>query len=61
MLKKLKKELETTQSQIKRLGGLLASDFAKKAPSQVVEKERIKLDTYKQTASKIKDRLDALR
>jgi len=26
-----------------------------------VEKERIKLDTYKQTAGKIKDQLDALR
>jgi valyl-tRNA synthetase len=52
--------METTQSQIKRLEGLLTSDFAKKAPPQVVEKERSKLDTYKQTARKIKDQLDAL-
>ena len=60
MREKLVKDYEITNGQIKRLEGLLASDFAKKAPSQVVEKERIKLDTYKQTAQKIKDQLDAL-
>jgi len=57
---KLLKEFELTNSQIKRLEGLLASDFAKKAPKKVVGKERSKLDIYKQTAQKIKDQLDAL-
>jgi len=60
MREKLQKELITTQSQIKRLEGLLASDFAKKAPAQVVEKEQSKLDSYKQTGQKIKEQLDAL-
>jgi len=60
MREKLVKDYEITNGHIKRLEGLLASDFAKKAPSQVVEKERVKLDTYKQTAHKIKNQLDAL-
>jgi len=60
MRDKLAKEMETTQSQIKRLEGLLASDFSTKAPPQVVEKERSKLDAYKQTTHKIKAQLDAL-
>jgi valyl-tRNA synthetase len=60
MRNKLMKEFELTNSHIKRLEGLLASDFSIKAPPQVVEKERLKLDTYKQTAHKIKDQLDAL-
>ena len=60
MREQLVKDYEITNGHIKRLEGLLASDFAKKAPSQVVEKERIKLDTYKQTAHKIKNQLDAL-
>ncbi len=60
MRDKLAKELKTTQSQINRLEGLLASDFSIKAPPQVVEKERLKLDAYKQTAHTIKDQLDAL-
>ena len=60
MRDKLAKELKTTQSQINRLEGLLASDFSTKAPPQVVEKERSKLDTYKQTAYTIKTQLDTL-
>ena len=60
MQDKLAKELKTTQSQVNRLEGLLASDFSTKAPPQVVEKERSKLDIYKQTARKIKDQLNAL-
>jgi valyl-tRNA synthetase len=60
MRDKLMKEYEITNSQIKRLEGLLASNFSEKAPSQVVEKERLKLATYKKTAQKIKDQLNAL-
>jgi valyl-tRNA synthetase len=36
---------------------LLASDFAKKAPAQVVQKEREKLAAYKETAEKLKAQL----
>ena len=60
MRDKLMKEFELTNSQVKRLEELLASDFSTKAPPQVVEKERSKLDTYKQTAHTIKTQLDAL-
>jgi valyl-tRNA synthetase len=51
---RLEKELADTQSQIDRLEKLLASDFARKAPAQVVQKEREKLAAYKETAGKLK-------
>jgi valyl-tRNA synthetase len=54
---KLKKDLAETKSHIERLEKLLASDFASKAPEQVVHKEREKLETYMQTAQKIQDQL----
>ena len=60
MLNKLAKELDTTKSQIKRLETLLASDFGEKAPPQIVENERIKLETFKLTAQKIKDQMKTL-
>jgi len=61
MKDKLQKELDITQSHIKRLKNLLGSDFAAKAPPQVVEKERSKLEKYVQTAKKIKDQLAGLK
>lgn len=57
---KLSKELANAKGQIKRLEGLLGSDFSKKAPEKVVEKEREKLETFKQTAQKIEEQLNAL-
>jgi valyl-tRNA synthetase len=36
---------------------LLASPFAEKAPAEVVEKEREKLGTYRDTAEKIRQQL----
>jgi valyl-tRNA synthetase len=54
---RLKKELAETQSQIDRLEKLLGSDFANKAPTPVVEKERDKLSAYRETARKIKAQL----
>jgi valyl-tRNA synthetase len=54
---RLEKELADTQAQIDRLEQLLASDFAKKAPAQVVQKEREKLAAYKETAGKLKAQL----
>jgi valyl-tRNA synthetase len=50
---KLVRELEDAQSHIHRLEKLLASDFASKAPAPVVEKEREKLENYRQAAEKI--------
>jgi valyl-tRNA synthetase len=50
---RVQKEIETLQSQISRLEGLLASDFAGKAPPQVVEKERVKLAEYKESLQKL--------
>ena len=54
---RLEKELKETESHIERLEKLLASDFANKAPTQVVGKEREKLASYKETAEKIKAQL----
>jgi len=51
---RLEKELADTQAQIKRLEKLLAGDFARKAPAQVVQKERDKLASYKETAEKLR-------
>jgi valyl-tRNA synthetase len=50
---KLKKELDEANSQIQRLEKLLNSDFAKKAPAQIVENEKAKLETYRKTAEKL--------
>ncbi len=54
---RLEKELKETESHIERLEKLLASDFANKAPAQVIGKEREKLAGYKETAEKIKAQL----
>jgi len=54
---KLKKDLKETELQIERIEKLLASDFAAKAPTQVVQKERDKLESYRQAARKIIDQL----
>ena len=54
---KLEKELSEANSQIQRLEKLLASDFANKAPAKVVENERAKLETYRQTVEKLKKQL----
>jgi len=54
---KLERELSEANSQIQRLENLLASDFANKAPAKVVENERTKLDTYRQTVEKLKKQL----
>jgi len=54
---RVQKEIETLQSQINRLEGLLASDFASKAPAPVVEKERIKLVEFKESLQKLKKQL----
>ena len=57
----LARDLEETNSQIDRLKKLLASDFSKKAPPNVVEKEQEKLKTYEEAARKIKKQLDSIK
>ncbi len=54
---RLEKELAEVQSQINRLEKLLTSPFAKKAPAEVVDKEREKLVTFQETAEKIRKQL----
>jgi valyl-tRNA synthetase len=54
---RLQAELNETEEQIKRLENLLSSPFAQKAPAAVVDKERQRLQTFKETAEKLKQQL----
>ncbi|MGD0877515.1 MAG: valine--tRNA ligase, partial [Anaerolineales bacterium] len=55
--KRLEKELADVRLQIDRLEKLLGSDFANKAPAQVVQKERERLAAFKDTAGKLRAQL----
>lgn len=57
---RLEKELGETQSQIQRLETLLASDFAKKAPDAVVQKERHILASFQETEQRLQSQLKSL-
>ncbi len=57
---RLNKALAEAEAQIGRLQGLLSSDFAKKAPETVVQKERDKLKAYQETREKLNGQLKAL-
>ncbi|MBS1248567.1 MAG: Valine--tRNA ligase [Chloroflexi bacterium] len=57
---RLKKELAEAEGQIQRLEGLLASQFAEKAPQDVVRKERDKLAAYQETAQTVQEQLAML-
>jgi valyl-tRNA synthetase len=54
---RLQSELAEAQAQIQRLKKLLASDFAKKAPKEVVEKERERLAGFRETEERLKGQL----
>ena len=54
---RLEKELQELESQITRLEALLAGPFAQKAPAKIVEAEREKLESYRASAQKIRERL----
>ena len=54
---RLEKELAEAESHIARLEKLLASPFAQKAPTNVVDAEREKLAGYKNSAEKLRERL----
>lgn len=56
-ISRLDEDLKQTNSQINRLQNLLDSDFSKKAPQSVVDKEREKLENYLQTAEKIRQQI----
>jgi valyl-tRNA synthetase len=55
--RRLEKELSEAQAQIERLEKLLSSDFASKAPPQVVARERDRLAGFRETADKIRAQL----
>jgi len=55
--KRLEKELADIQFQIDRLEKLLGSDFANKAPAQVVQKERERLAAFQETAGKLRSQM----
>jgi valyl-tRNA synthetase len=57
---RLRQELDEADTQIKRIENLLASTFSQKAPATVVQKEKDKLDAFKQTAEKLRAQLDTL-
>jgi len=56
---RLTRELVEAEKQIARLEKLLTSPFAEKAPEQVVQTERDRLDDFKETAEKLKNQLKA--
>jgi valyl-tRNA synthetase len=58
--RRLEKDLADTNQQITRLEALLAGSFAEKAPPAVVQKEREKLQAYRETAEKIRNQIAAL-
>jgi valyl-tRNA synthetase len=58
---RLNADLAEIQNQIERLKKLLSSPFAEKAPAEVVDKERAKLEDFKQSVEKIQAQLDELK
>ena len=57
---RLQRELGEIESQIQRLESLLSSPFAQKAPLAVVQKEKEKLESYRETAGKLHSQLEML-
>jgi valyl-tRNA synthetase len=54
---RIEKELQDTESQVERLERLLSGPFSEKAPAPVVQKEREKLDVFKEKAEKLRRQL----
>jgi len=55
---RLEKELAEAESQVQRLEKLLGSSFAEKAPPEVVERERARLEEHRETAERIRQQLN---
>jgi valyl-tRNA synthetase len=58
---RLAKELADLDRQITKSAGLLASDFASKAPAAVVERERAKREELVLSRQKVAERLEAIK
>jgi len=56
--RQLKKELANLEAQIQHIIRLLSSDFSKRAPAQIVEKEQQKLAGLESAANKIRIQLE---
>jgi valyl-tRNA synthetase len=54
---RMQKELQEIENQIERLETLLNGDFANRAPAAVVDRERQKLEGYRETAQKLRQQL----
>jgi valyl-tRNA synthetase len=57
---RLERNLQEALSQVERLEELLSGPFSEKAPAAVVQKEREKLESYRETAQKLRAQLKAL-
>lgn len=57
---RLSGSLLEAEKQVERLEKLLAGSFAERAPSDIVQKERDKLISYKETVAKLKKQLKTL-
>ena len=57
---RLNKALAEAEGQVSRLEQLLSGSFAQKAPAEIVQKERQKLNSYRETADKVRRQLEAL-
>jgi valyl-tRNA synthetase len=59
--KRLTKEIEATSAQISRSEGLLNSDFVDRAPPEVVQRERTKMETLQATLASLTDQRSRLK
>ncbi|MCJ7567244.1 MAG: valine--tRNA ligase [Anaerolineales bacterium] len=57
---RLQEQLAEAVSQKERIDELLAGPFTERAPEEIVEKERVKLRSFQETAEKIKQQLESL-
>ncbi len=57
---RLNKALSDAESQQNRLEQLLSGSFAQRAPAEIVQKERDKLASYRETVEKLRKQLEAL-
>jgi valyl-tRNA synthetase len=57
---RLTAELEELEQQIDRVSKLLESEFAQKAPPQIVERERDKLARFEASRKEVMERLEAI-
>ena len=57
---RLTNELEAVEVRIKKLEDLLAGPFSERAPTDVVQKERMKLSALKETAVRLANQLDGI-